>query len=123
MLALVALLMMSNTNLSVLTVPITLYADPIEEHKTAWVEALHQCENPDNIPWIWDTNGLRSYGAFMFQKSTWISYGKNFGATMENIDDDKLQAKVVRSMLDKGLWRHWYNCSKEISKTIGDYLP
>ncbi len=89
--------------------------------KSRWIKRLHLCENPDNIPWIWDSNGKKSFGAFMFQESTWLSYGKPFGATMENINDDVLQAKVARSMLDKGLSGHWYTCAKKVVRLYGAY--
>lgn len=57
----------------------------------------------------------------MFQMETWISYGKKLGATKENINDDELQEIVTRDMLDKGLWRHWYWCSKKVIKKLGAY--
>ena len=114
MLALVVSLMMTSSNPSLLTVPVT----PIVEidQKEIWIEALHQCENPRDVPWIVDTNGKKSYGALMFQMGTWLSYGKKFGATTENISSSTLQKKVARSMLDNGGSGHWYNCSKKLGE-------
>lgn len=106
-------------NTSALTVNLTTVRPP--DPKAEWVEALHQCENPDNIPSIIDTNGKRSYGYVQFQMNTWLSYGKEFGATKENISDNDLQARVAQSMLDKGLWRHWYWCGKRVASQLGEY--
>lgn len=82
--------------------------------KEVWIDKLHECENINNVPRILDTNGYYSYGAYMFQMKTWLSYGKEFGATRENISSSTLQRKVVRSMLDDGGQGHWYHCSKKL---------
>ena len=89
--------------------------------KMVWIEALHQCENPENVIKVLDTNGYYSYGYVMFQMKTWLAYGKEFGATKENIGDDELQKTVALSMLDDGFWRHWYNCGKIVQKSLGLY--
>lgn len=102
----------------VLSVP-TVHAAP--DPKEIWLDALHRCENIDNVPKILDTNGKYSYGAFMFQMSTWLEYGEDFGATRENIEDADLQREVAKDMLEKGLWKHWYICGKKIITTFGDY--
>ena len=70
---------------------------------------------------VLDTNNRYSYGALQFQMATWISYGKEFGATKDNIFDVGLQEKVARSMLDAGGWRHWYNCGIRVQKEYGAY--
>jgi hypothetical protein len=112
-------ILLATSSPSVLTAH--LIVDPIEQQKTEWIEKLHQCENGGNLEkWI-DSNNKYSYGFVAFQMSTWLSYGKKLGATKENINNDELQKIVARSMLDKGLWRHWYTCSKIVSKSLGDY--
>jgi hypothetical protein len=99
---------------SVLTVPVVVVVD----HQAAWIERLHDCENPGNkVPKKLDTNGKYSYGYVHFQMGTWLSYGKKFGATPDNIYDDELQKKVARSMLDAGGQSHWFWCSQK----LGDY--
>lgn len=107
---------------STLTVPITPYVEITPQE--IWIEALHQCENPENIEKVWDTNNQWSYGYLQFQMGTWLSYGKEFGATRKNIGDDELQKKVAMSMLDKGGWKHWLNCGKVVRQSLGAYpLP
>lgn len=113
---LLAVLFLVPSDPSKLTVPI-MQPDP----KEVWMEELHACENPDNVPKILDTNGKYSYGPFMFQMDTWLSFGKPFGATPKNINDRVLQDKVARSMLDQGLWRHWYTCGKRTTAKLGEY--
>ncbi len=70
---------------------------------------------------VLDTNGKYSYAFFQFQMSTWLSYGKEFGATRENIHDYFLQMKVARSMLDNGGQSHWRNCAEKVRKMYGPY--
>jgi len=94
---------------------------PIVDPRDLWVEQLHQCENPDNVPWIWDTNGKKSFGALQFQLGTWLTYGKKFGATKDNISDDYLQRQVAKGMLDNGLSYHWKACSARVRASLGEY--
>jgi len=113
MLALLFVIGMATTTSPVLTVPpemLRVAPGP----KEVWIEKLHQCENPRNVPSIMDTNGRRSYGALMFQEQTWLAYGKPFGATRENISSSTLQKKVARHMLDNGGSGHWWHCSKRL---------
>lgn len=114
-------LMMVASSPHVLTIPLEMMPDPIEVQKEEWINNLQLCENINKVPWIFDTNGKKSYADFMFQMDTWISYGKKFGATRNNISSSTLQRQVVRSMLDSGGWRNWYNCGKMLNKTIGKY--
>ena|SRR3990167_1774627 len=96
--------------------------DPIEIKKEQWIDALANCESGGNEKIkILDTNLKYSYGLFQFQLATWIEYGKDFGATRQNISSSTLQRKVARSMLDDGGWRHWYHCSNLIEKKLGLY--
>lgn len=96
---------------------------PIADTKSVWIDALAECEsqgNPDIPPHV-DTNGYYSYGLLQFQLSTWLKYGKDFGATRENIHDGELQKAVARDMLDNGGRNHWYNCAKVVERTLGTY--
>lgn len=112
-----AVLLATSYDPSVLTVPLEATSTPQE----LWIEKLHECENRNNTPRILDTNGYYSYGYLMFQMGTWLSYGKKFGATRENISSSTLQIKVAKSMLDAGGWRHWYTCAKKVRTVLGDY--
>ena len=110
----ISLLMASSSPLLTahLLFPIVEVAPP--DSKEIWIEALHNCENVNNVPRILDTNDKYSYGYLMFQMKTWLKYGKELGATRENIKDNELQKKVARSILDAGGSSHWWNCSKKI---------
>ena len=115
---------MASSSPSILTahwfIPI---AEAAASPKEVWLDALSDCENPQASTTlkILDTNKYYSYGLFMFQMGTWLSYGKEFGATKQNIYDPNLQRMVARDMLDKGLWRHWYTCGKIIQKSLGSF--
>ena len=89
--------------------------------KEVWLDALQKCENENHVKKILDTNNKYSYGDFMFQMDTWLSYGKEFGATRANIADKNLQRIVARDMLNNGLWRHWFTCGKIVQKSLGAY--
>ena len=88
--------------------------------KSRWIKALHLCENPDNIPWIWDSNGKKSFGAFMFQMRSWLNYKKQ-GATPENIGDDAMQDKITRYVLDTKGYGDWRTCGRKVSTRLGEY--
>lgn len=100
----------------VLTVP-----TEIVDNKTEWIQALHLCENRQNLEkWV-DSNGYYSYGYLSYQMRTWLYYGEPFGTTKENISSTTLQIQVARSMLDKGLQSHWYTCSQKATEQVGVY--
>lgn len=102
---------------SSLTVPIV----PVEPTpQEVWIEALHQCENPDNVEKVWDTNNQWSYGYLQFQMSTWLKY-KKLGATKNNIGDDELQKKIATYVLDNGGQSNWFTCSRVVKKSLGAY--
>ena len=98
------------TNSSVLSVPLP--PSPQE----LWMDALHQCENPDDIPRVWDSNHQWSYGKYQWQMRSWLNYKKQ-GATKENISDPKMQDVITRYVLDTKSSSDWWNCSKK----LGDY--
>lgn len=123
MLAALVAMVMASSSPSVLTaqwwIPI---AEAAASPKEIWIDKLALCESGnDSTIKILDTNGYYSYSTFQFQMSTWLKYGKPFGATKENIFDGNLQRVVVRSMLDAGGWRHWFTCGKSVSKLLGEY--
>lgn len=108
---------------SVLTVPhiqAKIEVTEIEKKKERWMRRLHMCENPNNVPSIIDSNGLRSTGKYMWQERSWLNYTKQ-GATKENISDPVMQDKITRYVLDHGGWRNWLNCGRIIEKRIGQY--
>ncbi len=112
--AVVVLMMLPTFDPAVLTIP----TDP----KAVWIEQLAQCESGGRADIkILDTDGYYSYGMFQFHLRTWLDFGTAFGTTKENIYDGELQRKVVRAMLDDGLWRHWYTCGKRITNALGEY--
>ncbi len=92
---------------------------PKETPQDIWVTHLHECENPDNIPRILDSNNKYSYGYVEFQMDTWLSFGKKFGATPDNIGNEELQKVVAEDMLNHGLGKHWYTCNKRTMKLYG----
>lgn len=112
---LVIILLTTSMNLSVLTIDLTT-VDP----KQPWLDALHQCENPNNIEKVWDVNNQWSYGKYQWQMKSWLNYKKQ-GATKENIGSDEMQDKVTRYVLDNGGWRNWYRCGKKLNATLGLY--
>jgi hypothetical protein len=87
-----------------------------DTHKQQLLHNLSLCENPSQDPFnrILDVNGRYSYGDFMFQMSTWLSYSF-LGATEENIYDPILQAKIATYILDRGGWRNWWTCAQRAS--------
>lgn len=97
---------------------------PPPDPKEIWIDALSKCENvtASTTLRILDTNNKYSHGLFMFQMGTWLHYGKEFGATKENIYDPDLQRIVAREMLDNGGYTHWWNCSKyKVIPKLGEY--
>lgn len=87
-----------------------------------WMQALHSCENVNDIPWIWDVNGKKSYGKYMYQMDTWLRYKKQ-GATKENINDDQMQDEITRYVLKSTGDAPWYTCSKIVRKQLGAFSP
>lgn len=97
-------------DLTRLTIPI-----PPPDSKSIWIDALAQCEShASTTVKILDTDGYYSYGLLQFHQSTWLKFGKKFGATKENIYDGELQRIVARDMLDNGLRNQWFNCQKSL---------
>lgn len=114
MLALLLALVIGATPSPVLSVP----PDP----QDVWIDALTQCESTGSTTVkVLDTDGYYSYGLGQFHMQTWLTFGKAFGATKDNIYDGDLQRVVIKDMLDKGLWRQWYNCGKLVIANYGPY--
>lgn len=113
MLALLMVAVMSAPNPTVLTIPES-------DTKAVWMQQLHQCENPRDIPKHLDSNGYFSYGKYQWQMRSWLNYSA-LGATKQNITDDAMQDKITRAVLDAGGWRHWYTCAKLTKRLIGEY--
>ena len=103
--------------LTLMTIPSPILTVPIETPKQIWMDKLHDCENPNNIPKIIDSNDRYSYGKYEWQMRSWLNYSKE-GATKENIGDDAMQDKITLYVLQNGGWRNWLICSERISKTM-----
>ena len=91
-------------------------------HLQDWIHELEQCESggrPDIK--ILNANKEYSYGILQFQMRTWLFYGKEFGATEENIYDPLLQEQVAEKMLDAGESLHWKACVARTTKKLGPY--
>ncbi len=87
-----------------------------------WLAALEQCESTGSTTVkILDSNNKYSHGVVQFQMDTWLAYGKDFGATRNNIYSKELQEQVALAMLRNGGSSHWLNCSNKISKKIGPF--
>ncbi len=118
---LIAVLTLVPSNPTVLTVPAIqakVEVNEIDKRKEWWMWRLHECENPNNVPSIIDSNGLRSTGKYMWQMRSWLNY-KKLGATEENISNPAMQDKITRYVLDTEGESKWYNCSKRLDRTIG----
>ena len=87
--------------LTLMTIPSPILTVPIVTPQQIWMEALHSCENPDNIPKILDSNDRYSYGKYEWQMRSWLNYSKE-GATKENIGDDAMQNKITLYVLQNG---------------------
>jgi len=112
---LVAILLNVPTDLSKLTVP-------IPTPQEVWIFHLEDCESSaSSTVKIIDSNGKVSAGILQFQENTWLSYGKKFGTTKENILDVSLQEVVAESILDAHETWHWKNCYAKVSKKYGVY--
>lgn len=76
----------------------------------AWLTHLMEKEsNGSSTVKVLDVNGAYSHGCFQFQMRTWLSYGKEFGATEANIYNCALQRQVARAMIEENPrnWKHW----------------
>ena len=93
---------------------------PPPDQKMVWMTALHECENPHNIPKILDSNNRYSYGRYEWQMRSWLNY-KAQGATKNNILNDAMQDKITRYVLDNGGERNWKICSKKVETKLGTY--
>lgn len=93
---------------------------PAPDPKEVWIEALHQCENPDNVEKVWDSNHQWSYGKYQWQMRSWLNYKKQ-GATKDNILDEEMQDKITRYVLDTKGSSDWLNCSRLVSRALGSY--
>lgn len=103
----------------VLAVPIT---PVVPDPQLEWIEQLGNCESMGSTTVkVLDTNNKYSYGLLQFQMATWLKYGKDFGATKDNIFDPDLQKTVARSMLDAGGANNWYNCAHSVERKLGSY--
>ncbi len=99
----------------VLTVPTQTFVEYVPDARDLWITKLGDCESHGSTTVrILDVNNKYSYGLLMFQMATWLHYGKDLGATRDNIYDPDLQRGVARTMLDAGGWKNWYNCANKI---------
>lgn len=50
-------------------------------------------------------------------------YGKKYGLPHDDISSDEQQAMIALYMLNDGLHRHWFHCSKKVTKQLGYSYP
>lgn len=119
MLALLISLMMASTSPSILTVPVVMAAEISPQE--VWMKALASCEsNGNDKAKVLDTNNLYSRGRYQYQMHTWLKY-QFLGTTRQNIFDAALQDMVTKYILDTRGDADWYNCSKTVRVSLGDY--
>lgn len=99
---------------------------PIEARavsKDQWIRSLAICESGGRDITILDSNHKYSIGILQFQSATFLSFSKKYGmkVTIKDIHSSTTQATLAKHMLDDGLWKHWYTCSKKITKKLGSY--
>lgn len=92
-----------------------------QDDKDVWINNLAICETRNRDVTVLDSNHKYSYGPLQFQMATWLSSGKPFGATADNIHDSMLQHKVARAMLDNGMQSRWLTCARIVTKKYGAY--
>lgn len=103
------------------------YADEIkpntiEEMKNDVLDRLSKCENPNQKPIVFDTNGVASVGNFQWQPHSFQHYwekktGQKLSekeAVIYALDDTKARelASYVIFDTDKGVGKDWFNCNK-----------
>ena len=82
------------------------------------MENLASCESGGNERVINpNDNGSPSYGKYQFKLTTWLVFAGNQYPTKSVLEleglllNGRVQDEVVYSMLEKGLFKHWKNCS------------
>lgn len=96
--------------------------DTIEEMKNDVLDRLTKCENPNDKPIVFDTNGIASVGKFQWQPHSFQHYWlKKTGdkisekeAVIYALDDAKARelAAYVIFETDNGSKKDWVNCTK-----------
>lgn len=59
----------------------------------------------------------------MFQRDTFNRYGEKYNVPHDNIYSDDQQEMIALHMLNDGLWKNWYTCSKDTASKLGYAYP
>ncbi|MEO8630873.1 MAG: hypothetical protein ABI612_22665 [Betaproteobacteria bacterium] len=94
----------------------------IDEMKTDVLDRLTKCENPNEKPIVFDTNGIASIGAYQWQPHSFQHYWQKMtgeklsekDAVLYALDNEKARelASWVIFETDTGVDKDWVNCSK-----------
>lgn len=79
------------------------------------------CESRQRDVTILDSNNQYSIGWLQFQTASFTYFGEKFGVEHSNIHSREQQETLARIMLNAGLERNWYTCSKITTNTYGKY--
>lgn len=118
-----SLTLLSNALISLqTTIPLTIApVSPIFEPRQEilsevdiFLSKLEICESNGTDVKVLDTNGKYSYSYFQFQEETFNHFGELYKLPHNDIYSRDQQYAIARKMIENGLWRHWYNCSKKI---------
>lgn len=91
----------------------------ISAKQDIYLAKIVECESGGNETIkVVDSNGYYSYGAFQFQKGTFLSQSDlySLGYTDKDIFDYRKQKYLAHLMLKDGGEGHWYNCTKNLGK-------
>lgn len=98
-------------------------ADTIQEMKDGVLDQLKKCENPnaDNVPFIFDSNGIGSVGTFQWQPHSFQHYWEKMtgdkitkkDAVLYALDEDKARklTEWVIFETDAGVGKDWVVCN------------
>jgi hypothetical protein len=97
-------------------------AATIDEMKADVLDRLARCENPNQKPIVFDTNGVASVGQYQWQPHSFQHYwmkmtGEKLSekdAVVYALDDAKARelAAFVIFETDNGVGKDWFNCNK-----------
>ena len=97
-------------------------ASTVDEMKADVLDRLAKCENPNQKPIVFDTNGVASVGQYQWQPHSFQYYWKKMTGEMLSekdavvyaLDDAKARqlAAFVIFETDAGSGKDWVNCTK-----------
>jgi len=99
-------------------------SQPLTGDVSSFMPKLEYCESQDiNQPPKIDTDGEYSTGYFQFHTTTFNNYGAYYKLPHDDITSYDEQYAITKAMLEHGLWRQWYNCSKKIGLDKASVSP